>query len=356
MSCVNPKQPDAKMSSRTPQAPRTLSKVQLNTIPFFPKSQNDSSHNAFELKAIVTASTNDKPFSHTLTVSGQALTPFILHGVLIKVASVFEAQSMHFHHFHQHFGDDVIEVRGKLSDVQQGLLNSLLDEVSKRYHIDLAIQASRPTLSKPGLLVMDMDSTVIAIECIDEIAKLANVGEQVAEVTAKAMRGEIAFNDSLVHRVACLEGVPEDHLSTIRDSLPLMPGIQTMLTNLRQHGWKLAIASGGFTYFADHLKTRLNLDYAVSNVLAIEQERLTGKVEGEIVNAQVKARTVNNLASRWGIPKSQTVAMGDGANDLVMMAEAGLGVACHGKPLVNEKADVAVRVGSLHRMLYFLDK
>ncbi|BFT29745.1 phosphoserine phosphatase [Alteromonas sp. D210916BOD_24] len=299
---------------------------------------------------------NDKPFTHTLTLSAQALTPYILHGVLLKVVDVFEAVSMNYHHFHQSFGDDVVEVRGHLKEIHRGLLNSLLDDISQRFHIDLAIQANRPTLRAPGLLVMDMDSTVIAIECIDEIAKLANVGDLVAEVTAKAMRGEIAFNESLVHRVACLEGVPQSHLSTIRDSLPIMPGIQTLLCTLRQHNWKLAIASGGFTYFADHLKTRLNLDYAISNVLAIEDGLLTGKVEGEIINADVKARTVNTLATQWGIPKAQTVAMGDGANDLVMMAEAGLGVACHGKPLVNEKADVAVRVGSLHRMLYFLDK
>ena len=203
---------------------------------------------------------------------------------------------------------------------------------------------------------MDMDSTVIAIECIDEIAKLAGVGEQVAEVTAKAMRGEIAFNDSLTHRVACLEGVPVSHLNQIRDSIPIMPGIQALLTHLKQYNWKLAIASGGFTFFADHLKARLGLDFAISNTLAVKNEQLTGKVEGEIVNADVKARTVNALAEKWQISAKQTVAMGDGANDLVMMAESALGVACHGKPLVNEKADVAIRIGSLHSLLYFLDK
>ncbi|MEC9127924.1 MAG: phosphoserine phosphatase SerB, partial [Pseudomonadota bacterium] len=146
------------------------------------------------------------------------------------------------------------------------------------------------------------------------------------------------------------------HLNQIRDSIPIMPGIQALLTHLKQHNWKLAIASGGFTFFADHLKARLGLDFAISNTLAVKNEQLTGKVEGEIVNADVKARTVNALAEKWQISAKQTVAMGDGANDLVMMAESALGVACHGKPLVNEKADVAIRIGSLHSLLYFLDK
>lgn len=297
-------------------------------------------------------------FTHTLTVIGQAVTPYLIEGVLNKLKDVFTPTSLAFHHLHQCLGEDVIEIRGTLPSTEHENINikPLLGDVSSSYNLDIGLQASRPSLSIPGLLVMDMDSTVIAIECIDEIAKLAGVGEQVAEVTAKAMRGEIAFNDSLTHRVACLEGVAVSHLDQIRDSIPIMPGIQSLLTELKKNHWKLAIASGGFTFFADHLKQRLGLDFAISNTLAIENEKLTGKVEGEIVNADVKARTVKTLAEKWEIPISQTVAMGDGANDLVMMAESALGVACHGKPLVNEKADVAIRIGSLHSLLYFLDK
>ena len=252
----------------------------------------------------------------------------------------------------------MVVVKGRLSEnadsQAETTVPALVASLSARYHVDLGVQDVQPSLNEPGLLVMDMDSTLIDIECNDEIAKLAGVGEQVAAVTEQAMRGEIAFNDSLNHRVACLDGVPEQQLQQIRDSLPIMPGVQLLIAILKQHNWKLAIASGGFTYFANHLKARLDLDEAVSNTLVIEQGILTGEVSGEIVNAEVKARTVKALAERWGVPSAQTVAMGDGANDLVMMAESALGVACHGKPVVNEKADVAIRLGSLHCLLYFL--
>ena len=317
---------------------------------------NDDIHLASYLANIVSSEHNTKAYSHTLTVIGQAITPYLLKGVLDKLKNVFSPVSAAFHHLHQQMGDDAIEIRGEVINAKPEQIKSLLGDVSDAYSLDVGLQTSRPSLSEPGLLVMDMDSTVIAIECIDEIAKLAGVGEQVAEVTARAMRGEIAFNDSLTHRVACLEGVPIDHLNQIRDSIPIMPGIQTLLKHLKANNWKLAIASGGFTFFADHLKARLGLDYAISNTLSVKDGHLTGKVEGEIINADVKARTVKALSEKWEIPSSQTVAMGDGANDLVMMAESALGVACHGKPLVNEKADVAVRVGSLHSLLYFLDK
>jgi phosphoserine phosphatase len=293
-----------------------------------------------------------------LTIIGQALTPYIVSQVVEGVSEVFQAKSIHLHPLHNKLGDGVVVVKGRLSEnadsQTETTVPALVASLSARYHVDLGIQDVQPSLNEPGLLVMDMDSTLIDIECIDEIAKLAGVGEQVAAVTEQAMRGEIAFNDSLNHRVACLDGVPEQQLQQIRDSLPIMPGVQLLIAILKQHNWKLAIASGGFTYFANHLKARLDLDEAVSNTLVIEQGILTGEVSGEIVNADVKARTVKALAERWGVPSAQTVAMGDGANDLVMMAESALGVACHGKPVVNEKADVAIRLGSLHCLLYFL--
>lgn len=316
---------------------------------------SSSLHVSDALSSYVTTDAENDNFTHTLTVSGQALTPFILKSVLQALEKHFAASFMTFHHLHNVFGDSVVTLRGELLSADVTSVKAALGDLSSTYNIDIGIQASRPSLSQPGLLVMDMDSTVIAIECIDEIAVLAGVGEQVAEVTARAMRGEIAFNDSLVHRVACLDGVPLAHLEKIRNRIPLMPGIQTLVQTLQKHNWKLAIASGGFTYFADYLKTRLGLDYAISNTLGVNDGNLNGKVEGEIINAEVKARTVKTLAEKWQIPKAQTVAMGDGANDLVMMAESALGVACHGKPLVNEKADVAIRVGTLHSMLYFLE-
>jgi phosphoserine phosphatase len=306
----------------------------------------DDMHCASTLAGVIAMQQSDASFHASMTIIGQALTPYIVGNILTDTQSHFDTVSLTFHHLHQQFGDDVVVVKGNVLDEDTSILKSLLGALSETFNVDIGVQQSQPSLSEGGLLVMDMDSTVIGIECIDEIAKLADVGKEVTEVTEKAMRGEIAFNESLHHRVACLEGVPVEHLR----------GIQGLISELKKHNWKLAIASGGFTYFADHLKQRLELDYATSNTLVIEKGLLTGKVEGAVVNADVKADTVKQLASKWNISDSQTVAMGDGANDLVMMATSALGVACHGKPVVNEKADVAIRVGSLHSLLYFLDK
>ena len=316
----------------------------------------DDMHCSAALAGLIVIQQRNVSFHASMTIIGQALTPYIVGNILTDIQSNFETVSLAFHHLHQQFGDDVVVIKGNLLDDDMASLRALLGALSETFNVDIGIQQTQPSLSKGGLLVMDMDSTVIDIECIDEIAKLADVGDEVAEVTEKAMRGEIAFNESLHHRVACLEGVPVEHLRQIRDSVPIMPGIQALINELKKHNWKLAIASGGFTYFADHLKFRLGLDYAKSNTLVIENGLLTGKVNGEIVNADVKAKTVKELAAKWNISDTQTVAMGDGANDLVMMAESALGVACHGKPVVNKKADVAIRVGSLHSLLYFLDK
>lgn len=290
----------------------------------------------------------------TLTIIGQALTPYIVKQVIEAFMNRLTVRGVYLHPLHNQFGDGVVVIKGDLCEMDNNSVAELIESLSEQYYIDLGLQTNQPELNRSGLLVMDMDSTVIAMECIDEIAKLADVGEQVAQVTERAMRGEIDFNDSLIHRVACLKGIPVRQLQQIRDRIPLMPGVQLLINTLKQHGWKIAIASGGFTYFANHLKERLELDEAVSNTLVEHDGVLSGEVSGEIVNAQVKARTVNELAQRWDIPGHQTVAMGDGANDLVMMAQSALGVACHGKPVVNQQADVAIRRGSLHYLLYFL--
>ena len=326
----------------------------IDSCDYLRNYQND--HKCTSLNAFIDNYPTHTAYSHVVTVATQALTPHLLSAVLLDLANYFSPASVRFHHLHKAFGEDVIQIRGTLRDSDNAEINKLIGEVSDRYAIDLALQVSQASLSTPGLLVMDMDSTVISIECIDEIAKLANVGEEVAEVTAKAMRGEIAFNESLIHRVACLKSVPETALIQIRDSLPLMPGVQSLITTLKANNWKLAIASGGFTYFADYLKERLGLDFAISNTLEVKNGALTGEVIGPIVNAEVKAETITSLAREWQIPHSQTAAMGDGANDLLMMAQSALGVACHAKPVVNEKASVAIRRGHLHSMLYFLDK
>ena len=289
-----------------------------------------------------------------VTLIGQALTPYLIDEALKAMSSCFRPSALFLHPLHNGFGDSVVVAFGEKQAGEDASIAQCIEQVSNQYHIDIGLTEGTPHLNQRGLLVMDMDSTVIAIECIDEIAKLAGVGEQVSKVTEMAMRGEIAFNESLHHRVACLKGVPLNQLQQIRDSIPLMPGVQRLISTLKENGWKVAIASGGFTYFADYLKERLGLDAAVSNTLAVEGELLTGEVVGEVVNADVKAATVKALTHQWDISPHQTVAMGDGANDLVMMATSALGVACHGKPVVNQQADVALRFSGLHGLLYFL--
>lgn len=194
---------------------------------------------------------------------------------------------------------------------------------------------------------MDMDSTAIQIECIDEIAKLAGTGERVAEVTERAMRGELDFTASLRSRVATLKGADANILHQVRESLPLMPGLTQLVLKLETLGWKVAIASGGFTFFAEYLREKLRLTAAVANELEIMDGKFTGNVIGDIVDAQYKAKTLTRLAQEYEIPIAQTVAIGDGANDLPMIKTAGLGIAYHAKPKVNEKTEITIRHADL---------
>ncbi len=221
-------------------------------------------------------------------------------------------------------------------------LKVVIDAFAKHNQLDFALMASFPDWNQPGLVLMDMDSTTIQIECIDEIAELFGVGEQVSAVTALAMQGKLDFNQSLRTRVGKLENAPVSILQEVADNMPLMPGLEALIAGLKAAGWKVAIASGGFNYFADRLKDDHGFDAAVANTLEISDSRLTGKVVGEIVNAQVKARTLGELAESYGIPLSQTAAIGDGANDLVMMDASAVGIAIHAKPIVQEKAPVSL--------------
>jgi len=220
--------------------------------------------------------------------------------------------------------------------------------------LDLAPLHFHARLQQAGLLVMDMDSTAIQIECIDEIAKLAGTGELVSSITARAMRGELDFEQSLRSRVSTLKGAPETILQQVRESMPLMPGVQETIKELQKYGWKTAIASGGFTYFADYLKDLLKLDFAVSNQFEIENGRLTGNVSGDIVHAQYKMDTLLHLAAQYGIAMENTVAIGDGANDLAMMAAANLGAAFHAKPKVQQQAQVVVNFADFSALICLL--
>lgn len=214
--------------------------------------------------------------------------------------------------------------------------------------IDCALVQDAHRLQKMGLCVMDMDSTLIAIECIDEIADMMGLKPQVAEITEAAMRGELDFSASLRKRVALLQGLPETALQRVIDErLRFNPGAQAWIDACKQHGIKTMVVSGGFTFFANHVKDKLGLDYAVSNTLEIVDGKLTGQIVGDIVDAQRKADELIKLRDQLGLAAAQTIAIGDGANDLKMMAVAAVGVAYHAKPVVQEQAMYALNVVGL---------
>ena len=198
------------------------------------------------------------------------------------------------------------------------------------------------------LLAMDMDSTLITIECIDELGDLAGRKDEIAAITEQAMRGEIEYRESLRRRVAALAGLPEDSLGRIyEERLRLTPGAEALIAACKKHGLKLLLVSGGFTFFTERLKKRLGLDYTISNVLEVRGGKLSGALVGDIVDAEAKAAKFRSVLRELNAPKDQSVAMGDGANDLKMMAEAGFSIAFHAKPVVRAQASCALNWSGL---------
>ena len=216
------------------------------------------------------------------------------------------------------------------------------------------IEAGRK-LSDFALVAMDMDSTLITIECIDEIADMQGLKAQVSEITEAAMRGELDFAASLTRRVALLEGLDASALERVyEERLRLSMGAQSMLAAVQAAGLKTLLVSGGFTFFTERLQSRLGLDYAHANVLEIEHGRLTGRVVGGIVDAEEKMRTVQRVCAELGVATARAIVMGDGANDLKMMGVGGLSVAFRAKPVVRAQADVALNFSGLDGVLAVL--
>ncbi|OHV97873.1 phosphoserine phosphatase [Janthinobacterium lividum] len=234
-------------------------------------------------------------------------------------------------------------------------LRPTIEVAAQAAQLDATYMMGQRALSEFKLVAMDMDSTLITIECIDEIADMQGLKPQVAAITEAAMRGELDFAASLKQRVALLEGLDASALQRVYDErLKLSPGAETMLAAVQKAGLKTLLVSGGFTFFTARLKERLGLDYTHANELEIVDGKLTGRVLGGIVDAEEKQRTVERVCAQMGITPAQAIVMGDGANDLKMMGIAGLSVAFRAKPVVRSQADVALNFVGLDGLLNVL--
>ncbi len=230
-----------------------------------------------------------------------------------------------------------------------------IEAFRNQYNFDINVIPDDFDVSQTQLLVTDMDSTLINIECVDEIADFINVKPQVAEITEAAMRGEIDFETSLRQRVSLLQGLDVNALERVyTERLKLNPGAEIMLKSLQHNGIKTALVSGGFTFFTERLKQRLGLDFTMANVLGEHNGKLTGEVIGDVCGAQAKADFLLTHCDKLGILPTQVVAIGDGANDLLMMDEAGLSVAYHAKPKVQQQARTALNYCGLEGVLGLL--
>ncbi len=220
--------------------------------------------------------------------------------------------------------------------------------------VDIAFQEDGAFRRNRRLVAFDMDSTLIAAEVIDELAKEAGVGKDVAAITESAMRGEIDFKQSLRKRLMLLRGLPAGTLDAVAERIPMTDGAERLINNLKRFGYKIAIISGGFTYFGRRLKERLGIDFLFANELEIQDGGLTGNVVGDIVDAAKKAEILAGLAAREGLSLQQVIAVGDGANDLPMLNLAGLGIAFHAKPVVKQGAKQAISTLGLDSILYLI--
>lgn len=275
---------------------------------------------------------------HTLIAQGPTLTITEAHDIAEKLSADLEARDGYF-----------TMSRDETPSTAQ------LEELRQLHRADINILPSDFDARSVKLLITDMDSTFINIECIDEIADYMGVKPQVAAITEAAMRGELDFAGSLTKRVALLKGLDVAALEDVyRERLRLNPGGEAMIAGLKKSGIKIGLVSGGFTMFTDKLKARYGLDFARANTLDITADKLTGRVLGEIIGAEQKAAFLSELCRALDIQPSQVVAMGDGANDLLMMQRAGLSIAYHAKPKVQDQAATRLNYCGLEGVLGLL--
>ena len=235
----------------------------------------------------------------------------------------------------------------------EDVLNALL-RFKENYRVDIAVQEETFFRRNKRLIVFDADMTFLQCEVIDELGKLAGHGGKMAEITRRAMTGEMDFKTALRERVAILKGLPVEALEKLFENLPLTSGAENLVQILKHLGYKIALVSGGFDFFIDKLCSRYELDYGVANKLKIKNGVVTGELVGEIIDAEAKENALVSLAKREGFSLRQVVAVGDGANDIKMLARAGLGIAFNAKPIVQRQAQASINLNDLQLILYFL--
>jgi phosphoserine phosphatase len=255
------------------------------------------------------------------------------------------------HHHGQRAMEMVVNVldRENLSRLKKELMRK-----SRKLGFDMAIQKMEAYRKNKRLVVFDMDSTLIDMEIIDEIAARAGVQREVSRVTEKAMRGDLDFEESLRQRVALLKGIRQENLLEIRQHIELSKGVEALIRTLKYLGFKIGVVTGGFDFFADHVKEKLGLDYAFANSLEFKEGRLTGRLTGNIIDSAGKARILNDIACRENVLMDQVVAVGDGSNDALMLGQAGLGIAYNAKKVLTNVANMSLGKERLTNILILL--
>ncbi len=302
-----------------------------------------------------TATRPDAPYAHRSVVT--LLCDSIPSSGFQEITRIFSKLDINILRIEQLDSGDVHALEFVIGTRKAHSSEEVLDALVKfkeNYGVDIAVQEETYFRRNKRLIVLDADMTFLQCEVIDELGKLAGVGDKIAAITRQAVNGEMDFKSALLKRVKLLKGLPIEKLHQLSDSLPLTPGAESLVNILKYLGYKIALVSGGFHFFIDKIRDSYGLDYGVANQLKIENGKVSGELEGQIIDAEAKEKTLVALAEKEGFSLRQVVAVGDGANDIKMLARAGLGIAFNAKPMVQRHARASINQSNLKLILYFL--